>query len=254
VLPYGTGAVLTAQSGEGLHDDPAERDRLLNSASTLAAHRLADPDLIVTRAGTIRKAERSHQLDATGATGAGSLRIQDAYRIDPTAPDIRPLPVDGEQLPLALDPLERMASPVGEAQAGAGHQVVHRSRDEDLTGTGEALDARGEMDGDSGHVGAGDLAFAGVESGPDLQFEAPHAVADDPGALYRPAWRFEGGQEAVAGGLDLPALPDFELSSDQGVMALEDLPPAGVADAPRRLGGADDVREEHGGQDAVCLG
>ena len=51
---FHAGVVLVAQSTEGLHDDPAERDRLLNSASTLIAHRLADPDPIVTRAGTIR--------------------------------------------------------------------------------------------------------------------------------------------------------------------------------------------------------
>ena len=80
---FNAGVVLAAQSVEGLHDDPAERDRLLNSASTLIAHRLADPDPVVLRAGTIRRAERSHQLDVGGATGVGSLRLQDAYRIDP---------------------------------------------------------------------------------------------------------------------------------------------------------------------------
>jgi hypothetical protein len=84
------GVVLAAQSIEVLHDDPAERDRLINCASTLIGHRLADPDPIVTRAGTIRRPERSHQLDPTGATGMGSLRLQDAYRIDPN--DLRSLP------------------------------------------------------------------------------------------------------------------------------------------------------------------
>jgi hypothetical protein len=86
---FHAGVVLAAQSVEGLHDDPAERDLLLNSASTLIAHRLADPDPIVTRAGTIRRAERSHQLDVGGATGMGSLRLQDAYRVDPN--DLRSL-------------------------------------------------------------------------------------------------------------------------------------------------------------------
>ena len=77
------GVVLAVQSFEGLHDDEAERQRLLNSASTLIVHRLADPDPVIARAGTIRRAERSHQLDPTGATGMGSLRLQDAYRVDP---------------------------------------------------------------------------------------------------------------------------------------------------------------------------
>ena len=87
---FNAGVVLAAQSVEGLHDDEAERTRLLNSASTLIAHCLADPDPIVTRAGSIKRAERSHQLDPTGATGMGSLRLQDTYRIDPN--ELRSLP------------------------------------------------------------------------------------------------------------------------------------------------------------------
>jgi hypothetical protein len=83
------GVVIAAQSVEGLHDDPAERARLLGAATTVIAHRLADPEAVVTRAGTTKRAERSHQLDATGATGMGSLRIQEAYRVDPN--DLRNL-------------------------------------------------------------------------------------------------------------------------------------------------------------------
>ena len=87
---FNVDVILSSQSVEGLHDDEAERQRLLNAASTLIAHRLADADPIVTRDGTIRRPERSHQLDPSGATGMGSLRLQDNYRIDPT--DLRSLP------------------------------------------------------------------------------------------------------------------------------------------------------------------
>jgi hypothetical protein len=80
---FGVGVVLAAQSVEGLHDDESERERLVNAASALVCHRLANPDSVVARAGTLRRAERSHQLDGAGPTGAGSLRIQDAYRADP---------------------------------------------------------------------------------------------------------------------------------------------------------------------------
>jgi hypothetical protein len=54
------------------------------------AHRLADPEAVCARGGTVQRAERSHQLDHLGATGLGSLRIQEAYRIDPN--DLRNLP------------------------------------------------------------------------------------------------------------------------------------------------------------------
>jgi hypothetical protein len=80
---FGVGVVIASQSVEGIHDDPNERARLLGAASTVIAHRLADPELVAARAGTAKRAERSHQLDPTGATGMGSLRIQETYRIDP---------------------------------------------------------------------------------------------------------------------------------------------------------------------------
>jgi hypothetical protein len=87
---FGAGIVIAAQSPEALHDDAREADRLLGAAATLIAHRIANPDPVVTRAGTTKRAERSHQLDGTLATGAGSLRMQDAYRIDPNG--LRSLP------------------------------------------------------------------------------------------------------------------------------------------------------------------
>jgi hypothetical protein len=86
---FGAGVVIAAQSVEGLHDDPNERARVLGAATTLIAHRLADPEPVAARAGTVKRAERSHQLDRVGATGMGSLRIQETYRIDPN--DLRNL-------------------------------------------------------------------------------------------------------------------------------------------------------------------
>ena len=87
---FGVGVIIASQSVEGLHDDPNEQARLLGAANTLIAHRLADPEPVAARAGTRRQAERSHQLDPHGATGLGSLRIQETYRIDPN--DLRNLP------------------------------------------------------------------------------------------------------------------------------------------------------------------
>ncbi|HEX2069162.1 MAG TPA: type IV secretion system DNA-binding domain-containing protein, partial [Actinomycetota bacterium] len=87
---FGAAIVIAAQSPEGLHDDPRETDRLLNTAGTIITHRIVDPEPVVARAGTRKRAERSHQLDGPIATGAGSLRIQDTYRIDPN--DLRSLP------------------------------------------------------------------------------------------------------------------------------------------------------------------
>jgi hypothetical protein len=60
---FGVGVVIASQSVEGLHDDPNERARLLGAATTVIAHRLADPEPVAGRGGTVHKPERSHQLD-----------------------------------------------------------------------------------------------------------------------------------------------------------------------------------------------
>jgi len=110
------------------------------------------------------------------------------------------------------------------------------------------------VDGDPGHVAARHLALAGVQPGPHLEAEAPHPVADGPGALHRPPGGVEGGQEPVAGGLDLPALEDVELHAHEGVVLVEQLPPAGVPELRRPLRRPDDVGEENRGQPPFRLG
>jgi hypothetical protein len=110
---FGVGVVIASQSVEGLHDDPGERARLLGAASTVIAHRLADPEAVCARAGTVQRAERSHQLDHLGATGMGSLRIQEAYRIDPN--DLRNLPAGVAWITTA-----GRAAKVAVARAGQG--------------------------------------------------------------------------------------------------------------------------------------
>jgi hypothetical protein len=109
----------------------------MNAASTIICHRLADPDPVVTRAGTVRRAERSHQLGHAGPTGAGSLRIQDAYRVDPN--DVRSLPagvafvVSGGRAANVVVARGGQALPVGPSQrelensevVGPGYPALH---------------------------------------------------------------------------------------------------------------------------------
>ena len=116
---FGAGVIIAAQSIEGLHDDPNERARLLGAASTVIAHRLADPEPVAARAGTIKRAERSHQLDQVGATGGGSLRIQETYRIDPN--DLRNLPPGVAWITTAGRAAKVAVTRGGQDRAGGGH-------------------------------------------------------------------------------------------------------------------------------------
>ena len=71
------------------------------------------------------------------------------------------LALDAEERPVALDALELVTAAVREAEAGAGYEVVDGSGDKDLARGRQGLYAGGEVHGDPGYVGAGDLALAG---------------------------------------------------------------------------------------------
>jgi len=119
---------------------------------------------------------------------------------------------------------------------------------------GAAADAiRAPMDTAMPAVAVGDLALAGVEPGPDLELEWTERVADRRRCENRPRRPVEGGEEAVAGRVELAALEAGELAADDSVMPLQQLPPLRVTESCRPLGRADDVGEEDGREDALRL-
>ena len=61
-------------------------------------------------------------------------------------------------------------------------------------------------------------------------------------------------QEAVAQRLDLPAAEAPQRVAHAAPVALEHLAPALIAELGRGAGGVDDVREQHGREDAIGLG
>jgi hypothetical protein len=123
---FGVGVIIASQSVEGLHDDPGERARLLGAATTLIAHRLADPEPVAARGGTVQRAERSHQLDHLGATGLGSLRIQETYRIDPN--DLRNLPAGVAWITTAGRAAKVAVARAGEAGPGSSPRGGRRDK------------------------------------------------------------------------------------------------------------------------------
>jgi hypothetical protein len=75
--------------------------------------------------------------------------------------------------------------------------------------------------GDPADVIAADLALAGVQSGPHLDAEGLHRVANCHGAADRSLRSVEHREEAVAGGADLAASKANELRADDGVVRIE---------------------------------
>ena len=90
-----------------------------------------------------------------------------------------------------------------------------------------------------------------MEAEANLEAEPPCSIANRAGARDCAGRPVERGQEAVAGGVQLSPPKPVELAADERVVLLEQLPPATVAEIGSELGRADDVREEHGGEDTV---
>jgi hypothetical protein len=74
------------------------------------------------------------------------------------------VPVDRVQVPTTGDTLQLAEAAVLEADPGAGHEILDRSRNENFPGLGAGGDARAGVDGDACDFAIDYLALAGVEA------------------------------------------------------------------------------------------
>jgi hypothetical protein len=109
-----------------------------------------------------------------------------------------------QQLPVALDALEPVNSPVLQGDAGPGHQIVHGPGDQDFSGCCGGHDAGGDVHPDAAHVAVAQLDSAGVQPRPDFDSQPTQVLGECDRAADRPYRAVEGGQDPVAGALDQP--------------------------------------------------
>jgi len=158
---------------------------------------------------------------------------------------------DGEHLPVAGDPLERVDAPVVEGDAAAGHEVAHRGRHVDLPGSGERRDPGADVHRVPRAAVAPKLALADVQPRSDPEIETVGRVDDGLRALDPARGTVEPGEHPVARGVDEhPAVP-FDLDSRSTVVRVDQLPPAPVSDLRDSPRGIDDVGEQHGCEHAI---
>jgi hypothetical protein len=98
------------------------------------------------------------------------------------------------------------------------------------------------------------LDLTGVHAGPDLEADGRHGPTDRDGAAYGACRPVEGGEEPIAGGIDLAAPETSQLFANDGVMPLKQLLPGSIANGARVLGGPDDVGEQDGGEHPLAFG
>lgn len=123
-----------------------------------------------------------------------------------------------------------MAAAVTEAQPGARYQVLHGTGHQDLARTRERGDSGADVNGNAAHLIPHDLALAGMEPGADVDPERPDVVGDRAGAADTARRTVEGRQEAVTGRVDFTAPEPLEITPDNGVMAVQQVAPAAVAE------------------------
>jgi hypothetical protein len=75
--------VFGAQSPEGLGDERQQWRLLHTIGGGLVLHQLADPDLLVGLAGTVRTPEQAWQLDPWGPAGEARVHMEERPRVDP---------------------------------------------------------------------------------------------------------------------------------------------------------------------------
>src|SRR5262245_60042022 len=161
---------------------------------------------------------------------------------------------DGEERPVARYALERVAPACVEPDTGAGHEVSDRAGCQDLLGLRHRGDARPGVHGDPADPGPGDLALARVYARPHLEAKLVYRVANGAGAADRARGTVEDREESVARYVDLPAAEAIELLARHAEIAVQELAPAPITDRHRPLGGAHNVREQHGDELAIRLG
>src|SRR4029078_6178197 len=85
-----------------------------------------------------------------------------------------------EKVPSTRDTLEVVFATRGELDTGAGDQIGHRARDEDLARFGGSLNPCRGVHGDSTDVLSATFDLTGVDPDPKLELEAAARITDRP--------------------------------------------------------------------------
>lgn len=89
-----------------------------------------------------------------------------------------------EEGPRSFKALQLVDPSVDKVQPGSRDEVTNRPGDQDLAWLGGALDAGGHMHGDASNVTRRHFAFTGVETGPKVEAQTCHAIADRSGTAH----------------------------------------------------------------------
>jgi hypothetical protein len=91
--------------------------------------------------------------------------------------------VHREQLPVALDALQRPRSAIVQDNLGANDQVTHGPGDKDFVGLGGRHHPGGDMHGHPAHIAVASLDLTDMQPGANLHVDAVQLVSKVDGAV-----------------------------------------------------------------------
>jgi hypothetical protein len=159
----------------------------------------------------------------------------------------------GEQAPLPRHALELVHAAVIERDLRARDEVLDRARDEHFACLRLRGDPSTHIYGETRDLLSPDLTLTGVDTAAHFDSKVADRLADGDSTSNRASGAVEGSEEAVARCIELAPPELVEQPANDGVVVLERLAPAPVAEPRRLLGGADDVGEEHRREHSVGL-
>jgi hypothetical protein len=109
------------------------------------------------------------------------------------------------------------------------------------------------VNSDSGGLVGDEFALAGVNAHSGVELEMVQRGANRVRAANRARRAVEGCEEAVARSVYFTPAEVCDLSADDAVVSRQQLATGGVAEFGRACGGADEIREQAGQQDAIGL-
>src|SRR5262249_50564810 len=89
----------------------------------------------------------------------------------------------GKEAPRVRNALEFVLAALTERDAGARDEILDRAGDQDFVGTRQGTDASGDVDGETGEIGAADFALSRVQARSHIDPEGLGGFGDGLGAM-----------------------------------------------------------------------
>src|ERR1700731_1544418 len=155
------------------------------------------------------------------------------------------------KLPGVRHAFENVRAEILERDAGAGHKILDRTRADDVVGTSETCDPRGDVHCDAPYVIVRNFDFASVNACANRYSERAQRGDDRLCAVNGTCRAIERCKKAVPKRFHFTPTKAGQVSSYSLVVLVQQVAPTAVAERGSLLGRTDDVGKENRGEHPV---